>query len=157
MDVCLVWVLCVVFASGWSLVQRSPTECDVSEYDREASTKRRPLLTRSCCTLEKKKDWVVSWKGSGRKWLSQSQGLSLTSPGKKTCIRVAGLCMKIWTNDIQIQGRSTNYTLADFQLLQLSLCRRLETYCGHWNIDLWLTIWVQCFNEDGCSKVSNKI
>jgi hypothetical protein len=25
MDVCLLWVLCVVFATGWSLVQRSPT------------------------------------------------------------------------------------------------------------------------------------
>jgi hypothetical protein len=41
MDVCLLWVLCVVIvevsASGWSLVQRSPTECGVSECDREAS------------------------------------------------------------------------------------------------------------------------
>jgi hypothetical protein len=29
-----------VSATGWSLVQRSPTDCDVSECDREASTKR---------------------------------------------------------------------------------------------------------------------
>jgi hypothetical protein len=29
-----------VSATGWSLVQRSPTECGVSECDREASTKR---------------------------------------------------------------------------------------------------------------------
>jgi hypothetical protein len=37
---------CCVFpeasASGWSLVQRSPTECGVSECDREASIMRRP-------------------------------------------------------------------------------------------------------------------
>jgi hypothetical protein len=34
MDVCLLWVLCVcqveVSAMGWSLVQRSPTDCVVS-------------------------------------------------------------------------------------------------------------------------------
>jgi hypothetical protein len=36
----LVSVVCCqveVSASGWSLVQRSPTECGVSECDREAS------------------------------------------------------------------------------------------------------------------------
>jgi hypothetical protein len=40
MDVCLVSVVCCqveVSATGWSLVQRSPTECGVSECDREAS------------------------------------------------------------------------------------------------------------------------
>jgi hypothetical protein len=34
MDVCLLWGLCVcqveVSATGWSLVQRSPTDCVVS-------------------------------------------------------------------------------------------------------------------------------
>ena len=34
--------------SGRSLFQRSPTKCGVSEYDREASTIRRPWPTRSC-------------------------------------------------------------------------------------------------------------
>jgi hypothetical protein len=29
-----------VSATGWSLVQRSPTDCDVSECDHETSTKR---------------------------------------------------------------------------------------------------------------------
>jgi hypothetical protein len=36
-------VLCCqveVSATSWSFVQRSPTECGVSECDREASTKR---------------------------------------------------------------------------------------------------------------------
>jgi hypothetical protein len=35
-------------ASGWSLVQRSLTECGVSEYDCEALAKRRPWPTSSC-------------------------------------------------------------------------------------------------------------
>jgi len=34
-----------VSASGWSLVQSSPTDCGVSECDREASTMRRPWPT----------------------------------------------------------------------------------------------------------------
>ena len=41
----LVSVVCCeveVNALRWSLVQRSPTECGVSEYDREASIIRRP-------------------------------------------------------------------------------------------------------------------
>ena len=32
-------------APGWSLVQRSPTDCGVSEYDHESSTMRRPWPT----------------------------------------------------------------------------------------------------------------
>jgi hypothetical protein len=35
-------------ASGWSLIQRSPTECGVSECDRESSIMRRPWPTRGC-------------------------------------------------------------------------------------------------------------
>ena len=49
MDVCLVLVLlcCLVEVSttGRSRVQRSPTECGVSERDREASTVRMPIPT----------------------------------------------------------------------------------------------------------------
>jgi hypothetical protein len=40
-------------ASGWPLVCRSPTECGVSEYDREASIMRRPWPTRGCCAIGK--------------------------------------------------------------------------------------------------------
>jgi hypothetical protein len=40
-----------VSASGWSLVQRSPTECGVYECDREASVMRRPWCTRGCCAM----------------------------------------------------------------------------------------------------------
>jgi hypothetical protein len=42
----LVSVVCCqveVFATGWSLVQRSPTECGVSECDREASKNEAAL------------------------------------------------------------------------------------------------------------------
>jgi hypothetical protein len=38
--------------SGWSLIQSSPTECGVSECDREASIMRRPWRTRGCCAIE---------------------------------------------------------------------------------------------------------
>jgi hypothetical protein len=37
-----------VFASVWSLVQRSPTGCDVSECDHKSSTFRRPKPSRGC-------------------------------------------------------------------------------------------------------------
>jgi hypothetical protein len=44
-----------VSATGWSLVQRSPTECGVSKVcDREASIMRRPWPTRGCCAMGKK-------------------------------------------------------------------------------------------------------
>jgi hypothetical protein len=39
--------------SGWSLVQRSPTECGVSECNRETSKMKRPWPTRGCCAMEK--------------------------------------------------------------------------------------------------------
>jgi hypothetical protein len=45
----LVSIMCCqieVSASGRSLVQRRPTECDVSECDLEASTLRKPWPTR---------------------------------------------------------------------------------------------------------------
>lgn len=32
----------------------------------------------------------------------------------ETCVRVAGLCVKIWTHDLRTQGRNTNHTLAEF-------------------------------------------
>jgi hypothetical protein len=53
----LVSVVCCqveVSASGWSPVQRGPTECGVSECDREASILRRPWPTRGCCAMKKK-------------------------------------------------------------------------------------------------------
>ena len=57
MGVYLVSVVCCqveFFASAWSLVQKSPTECGVSEGDRVASIMRRPWPTRGCCAMEKK-------------------------------------------------------------------------------------------------------
>jgi len=48
---CCVYCQVEVSASDWSLVQRSPTECDVSEFDSEASSMRRPWPTRCCCEM----------------------------------------------------------------------------------------------------------
>ena len=47
------FVCCQVeaYASGRSLIQRNPTECDVSECDREASIMRRPWPTKGCCPM----------------------------------------------------------------------------------------------------------
>ena len=46
-------------ASGWSLVQRRPTECGVSECDSEISI-LRPWPTRDTCATEKK-DYCTNW------------------------------------------------------------------------------------------------
>ena len=47
-------------ASGWSLAPRSPTDCVVSECDREASIMRKPWPTRGCCAMEKEmKQWWI--------------------------------------------------------------------------------------------------
>jgi hypothetical protein len=43
--------LCV----GLITVQRSPTQCGVSECDREASIMSRPWPTRGCCAMGEKK------------------------------------------------------------------------------------------------------
>jgi hypothetical protein len=53
--VSVVGCLVEVSATGRSLVQRSPTECGVSECDREASTVRRPWPTRGCQAMKEEK------------------------------------------------------------------------------------------------------
>ena len=55
MDVSLSVVFRHVEASamGRSLVQKIPTECGVSEYDRKTSTMRRPWPTSCCCITGK--------------------------------------------------------------------------------------------------------
>jgi len=47
-----------VSATDRSLFKRSPTECGVSECDREALIMRRPWPTRGCCAM-RNKDYVV--------------------------------------------------------------------------------------------------
>jgi hypothetical protein len=66
MDVGLLGVLCCcqveVSAMGPSLVQRGPTECGVSVYDREASTIRRtwpPGGGGGFCAMRRKKSRSV--------------------------------------------------------------------------------------------------
>jgi hypothetical protein len=41
-----------VSATGRSLIKRSPTECGMSERDREALMVRRPWPNRECCTMK---------------------------------------------------------------------------------------------------------
>ena len=41
-------------ASGWSLAQRIPTDCDMSQCDRETSITRTPWPTGGCCAMEKR-------------------------------------------------------------------------------------------------------
>jgi hypothetical protein len=51
LSVSLVSVVCCqveVSASGWSFVQRSPTDCGVSGCDRGSSVTRKPSPTRGC-------------------------------------------------------------------------------------------------------------
>ena len=48
--------------SGRSLVQRSPTECGVSECNRETSTMRRSWPIKSCCAV-KNLALLISIKG----------------------------------------------------------------------------------------------
>ena len=61
MDVSRVSVVCCqveVSVSGWSLVQRSPTECGASECDHEPSTMRRPWSSRAVAP------WLENTRGS---------------------------------------------------------------------------------------------
>ena len=45
-----------VSATGWSLVQRSPTDCGMSECDRESSIKWRPWPTGGCWGVANKQN-----------------------------------------------------------------------------------------------------
>ena len=40
-------------ASDRSLIQRSPTECDLSEHDHEVYIMRRSWPTNDCCAIKK--------------------------------------------------------------------------------------------------------
>jgi hypothetical protein len=85
-----------VSASDWSLVQRSPTECGVSECDREASV-MRPCPNTGCCAIGKKiiimTLRICVWQGAelrpfrclhAREWV----GLCVCA-----CVRVVCVCM----------------------------------------------------------------
>ena len=50
---CVVCCQVEICVSGWSLDQRSPTECVVSECDRGALKMRRSWPTRGCSTIVK--------------------------------------------------------------------------------------------------------
>jgi len=68
----LLWVLYVVSASGWSLVQRSRTKCGVSECNRKSSIMRSPWPTGGYYIMVKKKVYLVSvvdeWNVGMKRW-----------------------------------------------------------------------------------------
>jgi len=81
-------VCCQVEVSGsdWSLVQRSPTECGVSECEREASTMKSPWQTRGCRVMEGEGDshshaayvtWSESLAGKDRNRKYRNDGYTL--------------------------------------------------------------------------------
>jgi hypothetical protein len=51
-----------VSASGWSLVQRSPTGCAELECDREVLNVREPCPTSRCCALRNIVKCTTTWK-----------------------------------------------------------------------------------------------
>jgi len=74
----------VDYASGRSLVQTSPTECAVSECDREVSITRSPCPTRGCCAMENKSKKLCA-PGRNFQW-----GLDILF---KTSTTVFALCL----------------------------------------------------------------
>jgi hypothetical protein len=59
--VSVVWCQVEVSAKSWSLVQRSPTDCGVSECDRETSTKRGGPGPYKAVESYKKKIFLALW------------------------------------------------------------------------------------------------
>jgi hypothetical protein len=62
--VIVVWCQIEVSATGWSLVQRSPTDCGVSECDREASIMRRSRPPRGCRAIGKKNNAILWYRAT---------------------------------------------------------------------------------------------
>jgi hypothetical protein len=58
-----------VSATEWSLIQRSFTECGVSECDREASI-MRPSLTFGCCAMKRRRQQIHQSAQELRCWYS---------------------------------------------------------------------------------------
>jgi hypothetical protein len=61
-----------VSASGWLLVQRSPTGCGVSECNRKAPIMRRSWPIRESCAIGKKMSFVID------EWVRSVCGMILT-------------------------------------------------------------------------------
>ena len=61
-----------VFSSGWSLVQRSPTECCVSGCDREASIKWRAGPLRTVAPLKGRVFKYETSKKQTMKWMTKN-------------------------------------------------------------------------------------
>ena len=88
----LLWVLCYqlqVSASGWSLIQRSPTECSVSECDHEASMARKSWPTRGSRAI--KRCALTAIAPTSTKWQILLQSLQFSYMAQ-----LYNLCPVLW-------------------------------------------------------------
>ena len=68
LDGCLLWVLCVIYTSGWSLVQRSSADCDVCNWVWWWSTDNEDDLAH-WGLLGYRKKWITRVRVCVRMWL----------------------------------------------------------------------------------------
>jgi hypothetical protein len=116
MDVCLLWVLCVeVSATGWSLVQRSPTECGVSE-----SVIVKPRQWGGLGPLGLSSDW---WK-----IMVIMQGGRVGNGRNEKCLRIL-LGTSKWRG---LFGRSRRRKEGLWTILQLYYLLLLIFLCSVW-------------------------
>jgi hypothetical protein len=117
---CLSLVFCVVRVevpeSGWSPIQRGPTECSGSECEREASKMRRSWPTRGFCDIEKitptnktslwcvpsKANWNTGFAGPNS---AQGMNVRLCCPVQVEPLRLTDPCPKNPTKCLHIRCR----------------------------------------------------
>jgi len=88
----LLWVLCYqlqVSASSWPLIQRSPTECGVSECDREASKVRKSWPARGSRAI--KECDLTATAPTSTKWQILLQNLQFGY-----LVQLYNLCPVLW-------------------------------------------------------------
>jgi hypothetical protein len=121
-------VCCQVEASvsGRSLVQRSPTECGVSEYDHESSIMRRPWPTRDCCAM-------------GKKLMSYWFIISSTLRSFRYNIRPLGFISYLFTSTLftKLPGNHrTNFNVSKKKLISVRIANGnpAKDKCINWNL-----------------------
>jgi hypothetical protein len=141
---CECCVLSEVSATGWSLVQRSPTECVVS-CDRESSKMRRPWSTGSCYTMVKKKRFIAT--------ITTAQNLSLYWDASNKSMPTPHLLKTHFNIVLPSTPRSSNSSLS-LKFLQQTLYGALlsqikSSYCN------WKDVWEICKSKSRIKKVNN--
>jgi hypothetical protein len=91
--VIVVWCQVEVSATGWSLVQRSPTEYVVSECDREASIMRRLWPNTGSWTIRNMIMTLFIIAHDSWKWTDKFMSISVSIFASYYCIPAAFLCV----------------------------------------------------------------